>query len=178
MINSSLNVTSIKNNHLDEVCEEIINYQFENNPFDNLTNNSSSIDHITNEAVAPPINISSPKTTQMYGLHETEIGNEYIHSMEDQINEIAILPEDTSLARLYLFCDANGCSRSFFDDFLKLFQKEILENNFNPTSSSITKRDAFIPRNQKKFKIIPPQAIPVELQLGNVVTIYKFNLWE
>jgi hypothetical protein len=68
---------------------------------------------------------------------------------------------DHAMTRLYKLCDQSGSPYYLLDQVLAQWMSEITRNQFDPSRSSITKRDAFMARVHGKF----PSPLP-ELSTG------------
>ena len=80
------------------------------------------------------------------------------------------------MMRLYSLCDQAGSPRYLMDQVLTQLKREIVQNQFYPSHSSITKRDAFMARMHRKFPSPPPVPIQVSLEsFTEPVTVYRFN---
>jgi hypothetical protein len=62
------------------------------------------------------------------------------------------------------------------DQVLAQLRIEISRNQFDPSHSSLTKRDALTGRMHRKFPSPPPEPIQVQLELFyEPITMYRFN---
>ena len=95
-------------------------------------------------------------------------------TMQEQNSFIVVNPPDRSMARIYRLLDDAGSPRYLGDAIIKQIRSETLLNHFDPCDPSITLREAFMHRASKSISSSPPEAIPVTLETGQKVTVYRF----
>jgi hypothetical protein len=95
-------------------------------------------------------------------------------TMEQQNNRIVSTPQDRSMAGIYRICDEAGSPRYLADRIIRQIKKEIILNDFDPCHPGITLRDAFMDRASRSIGSSPPEAIPITLESGQMVTVYRF----
>jgi hypothetical protein len=95
-------------------------------------------------------------------------------SIEQQNSRVVATPQDRSMARIYRICDQAGSPRYLTDSLIQQLRKEIVLNGFDPCHPGITQRDAFMHRASKSVGSTPPEAIPITLESGQTVTVYRF----
>jgi hypothetical protein len=96
-------------------------------------------------------------------------------TMEEQNGMVVATPQDRSMARIYRMFDAAGSPRYLADSVIRQLRKEIYFNQFDPCHTAITQRDAFMGRAYKSFGSERPEAIPVTLETGQKVTVFRFS---
>ena len=95
-------------------------------------------------------------------------------TMQEQNSFIVVNPPDRSMARIYRLLDSAGSPRYLGDAIIRQIRSETLLNHFDPCDPSITLREAFMHRASKSIGSSPPEAIPVTLETGQKVTVYRF----
>jgi hypothetical protein len=130
-------------------------------------------------AVAPalPVPLIVDPVLPDEGQHPS-LGRVVTITLEDQNNRVVCVPSDRSMARICRMCDEAGCPRYLPDALIKQLRREMTENNFNPCSAAITRRDAFMHRALKSTGTAPPEAIPITLESGQKVTVFRFPFKE
>ena len=89
--------------------------------------------------------------------------------------EVDSIPnQDRFMGHLYRLCDQAGASKTLCDDLLDAI-KDFSHRGFNLNSNTVTRRHAFLPKMQKKLGLLPPEAIPITLESGETVTVYRFH---
>jgi hypothetical protein len=126
-------------------------------------------------AVAPtlPVPLIVVPVLPVEGQHPS-LGCVVTITLEDQNNRVVCVPSDRSMARIYRMCDEAGCPRCLPDALMKQLRREMTENNFNPCSAAIARHDAFMHRALKSTGTAPPEAIPITLESGQNVTVFRF----
>lgn len=126
-------------------------------------------------APAPPLLLDiNPVVPDDVARRHNCVGRVVTITMESQNNRVVSVPTDRSMARIYLMCDDAGCPRYLADSLITQLRKEIVHNSFNPLSGSITRRDSFMLRALKSTGTAPPEAIPITLESGQKVTVFRF----
>jgi hypothetical protein len=83
---------------------------------------------------------------------------------------------DRAMMRFYSLCDNAGSPCYLMDQVLAQLRIEISRNQFDPSHSFLTKRDAFMRRMHRKFLSSPPELIQVQLEsFSEPITMYRFN---
>jgi hypothetical protein len=95
-------------------------------------------------------------------------------TMQEQNRRVVASPQDRSMARIYQLLDDAGSPRYLGDAIIRQIRSESLFNNFDPCDPAISLRDAFMHRASRSFGSMPPEAIPVTLETGQKVTVYRF----
>jgi hypothetical protein len=73
-------------------------------------------------------------------------------------------------------CDQAGSPRYLMDKIIAQLKVEISRNQFDPSHSSLMKRDSFMGRMHRKFSSPPPEPIQVQLEsFSEPITVYQFN---
>jgi hypothetical protein len=95
-------------------------------------------------------------------------------TMEEQNAQVAAIPQDRSMARIYQTCAQAGAPRYLPDLLMKQLREEHRESNFCPWDAGITQRDAWMHRMSRSVGLKPPEGIPVTLESGQTVTVFRF----
>jgi hypothetical protein len=83
---------------------------------------------------------------------------------------------DRAMTRFYSLCDNAESPHYLMDQVLAQLRIEIARKQFDPSHSSLTKRDAFTGRMHCKFPSPPPEPIQVQLKsFSEPITMYRFN---
>jgi hypothetical protein len=106
--------------------------------------------------VSLPANASATPTT---GL---ESGKYFLLPADFDKGRYCFTNNDRAMMRLYSLCDNAGSPRYLMDQVLAQLRIEISRNQFDPSHSSLTKRDAFMGRIHRKFPSPPPEPIQVQ----------------
>jgi hypothetical protein len=105
---------------------------------------------------------------------DSNLGTVKTITMEQQNSRIVASPQDRSMARIYRLFDNAGSPRYLADTIIRQIRSEMVLNNFDPCDSAITLRDAFMHRASKSCGSRPPESIPITLESGQMVTVYRF----
>jgi hypothetical protein len=95
-------------------------------------------------------------------------------TMEEQNAQVAAIPQDHSMARIYETCAKAGAPRYLPDLLMKQLREEHRESQFCPWDAGITQRDAWLHRMSRSVGLKPPEGIPVTLESGQTVTVFRF----
>ena len=105
---------------------------------------------------------------------DRHIGTVRTMTIEQQNSRIVASPQDRSMARIYRLLDSAGSPRYLADAVMRQIRTEMVQNNFDPCDSAITLRDAFMHRASRSTGLRPPEAIPITLESGQKVTVFRF----
>ena len=95
-------------------------------------------------------------------------------TMKQQNSRVVATPHDRSMAWIYRICDKAGSPRYLADSIIQQLRKESVENGFDVRHPGVNRRDAFMHRASKSIGSTPPQAIPITLESGQTVTVFRF----
>jgi hypothetical protein len=135
--------------------------------------------HYANSSVAavalPPENTHQTTSNNLPPTPSNhQLGTVTTITMEQQNGRIVATPQDRSMAAIYRLIDDAGSPRYLADAIVRQIQKEMVQNDFDPCHPGITLRDAFMQRASKSVGSRPPEAIPITLESGQMVTVYRF----
>ena len=124
-------------------------------------------------ACAPGFAEHEPPATLDLNPAENHLGTVRTITIEEQNSRIVASPQDRSMARIYRLLDSAGSPRYLADAVMKQIRTEMVHNNFDPCDSAITMRDAFMHRASRSTGCSPPEAIPITLESGQKVTVFR-----
>jgi hypothetical protein len=103
-----------------------------------------------------------------------------IHTMPFSVQQrrIVISSWDRSMSRLYQICDNARAPRYLCDKIMAQLRHEMTEHQFHPNHPGITQRNACMHRIQKATGSPSPEQIPITLESGSRVTVYRFPFME
>jgi hypothetical protein len=111
--------------------------------------------------------------------HVMPLGRPYPHPVSQQGIILSVAPHDHSMARLYKACDSAGAPKYLCNQFITiLLQAESLHNPFDLMDPLISKPRTYFPRVQRQLGIPGPQCIPLTLESGQKVVVYRFDFME
>jgi hypothetical protein len=121
--------------------------------------------------VSLPANASATPAT---GLQS---GKAFLLPADFDKGQYCFTNNDRSMMRFYSLCADNaGFPRYLMDQVLAQLRIERSRNQFDPSHSSLTKRDVFMGRMHRKFQSPPPEPIQVQLESSSEpITMYCFN---
>jgi hypothetical protein len=136
--------------------------------------------HSVAAVALPPGNVPQshdnnlPAIPPLPAMADSRLGTFKTVTMEEQNSRIVATPQDRSMARIYRLCDDAGSPRYLADAIIRQIRNEMVLNDFDPCHSGITLRDAFMHRASKSIGSRPPEAIPITLESGQKVTVFRF----
>jgi hypothetical protein len=143
-----------------------------NNSLQNTSLPANALDTPPSDlGVSLPANASAPPAT---GLAS---GKAFLLPADFDKGRYCFTNNDRAMMRFYSLCDNAGSPCCLMDQVLAQLRIEISRNQFDPSHSSLTKRDAFMGRMHPKFPSPHPEPIQV-LQLESFsepITMYHFN---
>jgi hypothetical protein len=119
-----------------------------------------------------------PTTKEVTPTEQTglESGKAFLVPSKFDKGRYCFTNNDRAMMRLYSLCDQAGSPRYLLDQVLAELKVEISRNQFDPSHTSITKREAFMARMHRKFPSPPPEPIQVQLEsFSEPVTVYWFS---
>ena len=107
------------------------------------------------------------------------LGRKSVCAFDEVDSSMQVVPPFAkSMARLYKLCDDAGAPKFLCDKFLSVLEEEMRTKSFNPLDERITKRRTFFPRVQSLLSIPSAEAVPVQLETGEEVVVYRFHFAE
>ena len=139
------------------------------------------VDDFSNVAMAvqPFLRNDDEDTSVALGVVENQgLGECATLTIQQQNNRVVASPQDRSMARIYQLCDRSGSPRYLADAIIQQLRIETTQNGFDPCHAAVTKRDSFMQRVSNNIGSASPESIPITLESGQVVTVFRFPFLE
>jgi hypothetical protein len=143
-----------------------------------VNNSLQDVSLPANALVTPPsdIEVSLPANASVTPATGLESVKAFLLPAEFDKGRYCFTNNDRAMIRFYSLCDNAGSPRYLMDQVLAQLRIEISGNQFDPSHSSLTKRDAFMSRMHRKFPSPPPEPIQVQLEsFSEPITMYRFD---
>jgi hypothetical protein len=128
-----------------------------------------------NALVTPPsdLEVSLPANASVTPATGLESGKAFLLPADFDKGRYCFTNNDRAMMRFYSLCDNAGSPCYLMDQVLAQLRIEISRNQFDPSHSSLAKRDAFMGRMHCKFPNPPPEPIQVQLEsFSEPITMY------
>jgi Plavaka transposase len=93
-----------------------------------------------------------------------------------QLEQFYVSSTDLTMAGLYRTCEAAGAPLYLMDQLMDKIRHALATNAL--TEQLITRRASLIGRTQRKLKMPVAEKVPVQLELGDIVYVYRYNFME
>src|SRR5688500_16127964 len=93
------------------------------------------------------------------------LGTEMEISVKDKMYDSHQCDLEYSLLQIYKNCESAKCPIYFFDGIIKTFKEEVLQHQFDITSTRLPSRKCFVAKTMSTFKTAIPETISVPLEL-------------
>jgi hypothetical protein len=119
-----------------------------------VNNSLQDVSLPANVLVTPPsdIEVSLPANASVTHATGLESGKAFLLPATFDKGRYCFTNNDRAMMRFYSLCDNAGSPRYLMDQVLAQLRIEISRNQFDPSNSSLTKRDAFMSRMHRKFR--------------------------
>jgi hypothetical protein len=104
---------------------------------------------------------------------ELKAGPSECLSINNELSYFGISKTDLVMARVYKVCHDAGAPLYLCDEIMRIVRETSTAMNFDPMAA--TRRESFMMRNQKILNMPTAERVPVRLERGDTVFVYRFN---